>query len=256
LLRVVDESRRLAQEADSAKSRFLAAVTHELRTPLNGIIGYAELIEEELDPDQPHALKDVGAIKKSTLHLSALINDVIDYAKVEGDQMQMRLEPFDAADWLKATIGMVGVLAKTNQNALEFDIAPDLGDVISDPTRLRQCMLNRVGNACKFTSGGTVKIRMFREASAPSTLVLEVSDTGIGMTQEQVSKLFVPFTQPDPTITRRFGGTGLGLAITRRIARRLGGDVDVVSTRDKGSVFTLWTKCGAAAHRDETQQAA
>ncbi len=247
LLRAVEESKRLAQEADLAKSRFLATVTHELRTPLNGIIGYADLLAEDVGPDRPESAADAASIKRLARHLSRLIDDVLEHARVESGNLPVHLERFDAAAWLKDEIGALKVLAQTNRNRLSVEIGPDVGFVGSDSMRLRQCLHNLVSNACKFTSDGRVSIRLYRaqDHKGAAQLVLEVSDTGIGMTPEQMARLFVPFTQADDTITRRFGGTGLGLAITRRIARALGGDVAVDSVSGQGSTFTLTAQDGA-----------
>jgi signal transduction histidine kinase len=249
LLRAVEESKRLAQEADFAKSRFLATVTHELRTPLNGIVGYADILAEEFEGERPQSAADAQSIIRLARHLSRLIDDVLDYARVESGNLPVHIEPFDAAAWLQEEIGALKVLAQANRNQLAVKINPDIGLVASDPMRLRQCLHNLVSNACKFTSNGTVTIRLdqMQDSGAAPRMLLEVSDTGIGMTKEQMSRLFVPFTQADESITRRFGGTGLGLAITRRIARSLGGDVSVESEPGVGSTFMLIVAAKAAA---------
>lgn len=248
LLRTLEESKRLAQEADLAKSRFLATVTHELRTPLNGIIGYAELLAEDIEEDHPRSAADAMSIKRLARHLSRLIDDVLEHARLESGAMPVNLESFDAAAWLKDEIGALKVFAQANRNELSVEIAPGAGLVTSDPTRLRQCLHNLVSNACKFTADGAVRVRLgaARDYDGAQQLVLEVTDSGIGMSEEQMGRLFVPFTQADDTITRRFGGTGLGLAITRRIARALGGDVVVDSTLGQGSTFTVMVNSGPA----------
>ncbi len=248
LLRAVEESKRLAQEADLAKSRFLATVTHELRTPLNGIVGYAEILADEFEGERAQSASDAQSIIRLARHLSRLIDDVLEYARVESGNLPVHIEPFDAAAWLREEIGALKVLTLANRNHLAVRINPDIGLVASDSMRLRQCLHNLVSNACKFTTDGTITVRLDRilDSGAAPRLLLEVSDTGIGMTKAQMGRLFVPFTQADETITRRFGGTGLGLAITRRIARSLGGDVSVESEPGKGSTFMLSIAAEAA----------
>jgi signal transduction histidine kinase len=205
-------------------------------------------LAEDMEPERPECAADAASIKRLARHLSRLIDDVLEHARVESGNLPIHLERFDAATWLQDEIGALKVLAQVNRNRLSVDISPDVSVVVSDSTRLRQCLHNLVSNACKFTADGRVSVRLYRAQDHKGTphLGLEVSDTGIGMSAAQMGRLFVPFTQADETITRRFGGTGLGLSITRRIARALGGDVTVDSAPGQGSTFTLLVLDSAA----------
>lgn len=225
----------VAEEANRAKSQFLANMSHELRTPLNAIIGYTEMLLE--DENAAHFTAELNRIRIAAHHQLAMVNDILDLAKVEAGRMDVLLEDCDIGVLLAEFAGTAEPLAAANRNRLTVE-GPALGELrlVSDPSKLRQCLLNLTGNACKFTRNGEVRVRVWL---SDGQLQIAVSDTGIGMTPEQIETLFVPFTQADSSTTRRFGGTGLGLSITRSLVEILGGRVDVASEPGKGSTFTI-----------------
>ena len=230
-----------AVEASQYKSTFLANMSHELRTPLNAIIGYSELLQElaerkvEKDP-----LPDLRKINRAGKHLLMLINDILDLSKIEAGKLQMMTERFGVADLARDVESTIQPLAAQNSNVLEVVLAPDLGIMTSDATRLRQCLLNLLSNACKFTKGGTVRFVVGRTRGPDcDRITFAVQDSGIGMTSEQIGRLFRDFTQADASTSRKYGGTGLGLAITKKLSRMMGGDVEVESIPNQGSTFTL-----------------
>ena len=243
---VLREARRAAESANVAKSQFLANMSHELRTPLNAVIGYTEILAEDLASDPMSAqLSDLDRIHAAARHLLSLINQMLDLAKIEAGRLDLDLGPVDLA---REVVDTVAPMATENRNRLSIDIPHQLPLVNADNLRLRQCLMNLMSNACKFTTDGDVRLQL-RVAAEGATPCIEfaVSDTGIGMTQDQLARLFQPFTQADASTTRRFGGTGLGLAITRSLAQLMGGDVKVVSQDQVGSTFTLSVRCKSLA---------
>ena len=232
-----------AVEANRTKSTFLANMSHELRTPLNAIIGYSELLQELADLDgRPEALPDLAKINRAGKHLLTLINDILDISKIEAGRMDLALESLVVSDLIQEVRSTIEPLVAANGNSLEIVGADAPLSIRNDVTRLRQCLLNLLSNACKFTRNGAIQLILERHtASGSDWIVFQVSDTGIGMTTEEMGRLFQPFTQADASTTRRYGGTGLGLAITRKIAQLMGGDVTVESTPGQGSTFTLRT---------------
>ena len=230
-----------AEAANRAKSSFLANMSHELRTPLSAVIGYTEMLEDEAeDMGEQAMLTDLGKIKTNAKHLLGLINDVLDLSKVEAEKMDVFAEDIEVAAFTRDAAGTVETLVQRNSNELVVDIGDDLGTMRSDAVKLRQCLFNLLSNAAKFTEGGTITLGVRREASEKGDwLSFSVRDTGIGMTSEQVSRLFQRFAQADETTTRKFGGTGLGLALSRAFALLLGGDVAVESVEGQGTCFTL-----------------
>jgi signal transduction histidine kinase len=240
-LRVAKEA---AEEADRAKSGFLAMVSHELRTPLTTIIGYSEMLIEQATADkQPQYTDDLKVVHTAAQHLLALINDILDFSKIEAGKLEVAKEPYVPTSLIQDLMVTVAPLAKKNNNKLEVDCPADLGGGVGDPTRIRQCVLNLVGNACKFTSNGFVKVVARRKADATGDwLTVQVTDTGIGMTPDQVARLGRPFEQVDSTAGRKFGGTGLGLAISMKLCAAMGGKIDVRSEIGKGSTFTMTIK--------------
>ena len=234
-------AKEAAESANRAKSAFLANMSHELRTPLSAVIGYSEMMEEEVEEmGELGLLADLNKIQSNARHLLSLINDVLDLSKIEANRMDTFAEDVDVAALLREVAGTVEGLVKGKGNALDLDLAEDLGTMRTDAVKLRQCLFNLLGNAAKFTEAGRIVLAARRDGAGPEgTLVFEVRDTGIGMTEEQVGRLFQRFSQADETTTRKFGGTGLGLAITRAFSRLLGGDVAVRSAQGEGTAFTV-----------------
>ncbi len=234
-------ARAASEAANRAKSTFLANMSHELRTPLNAVIGYSELLLEELqDEGMNHLLADLNKINSAGRHLLALINDILDLSKIEAGKMELHYETFDVPPLIDETAGMVRHLAEKNGINLELVCEQDTGTMFADMVRVRQCLFNLMSNACKFTHHGSVRLHASRLLEDGRDWVrFEVTDTGIGMTPAQIAKLFQPFTQADPSSTRKYGGTGLGLSITKRFCEQMGGHITVTSEIGTGSVFTM-----------------
>jgi PAS domain S-box-containing protein len=237
LVRAVDT----AEDATRAKSAFLANMSHELRTPMNAIIGYGELLQDEVRDRQLDGLgPDLDKILSAAKHLLSLINDILDLSKIEANKMELSFESVPVEPLVRDVENTMRPLMARRQNQLFVSCAPDAGEVRADMTRLRQVLLNLMSNATKFTEKGEVHLEALREPPTPGgALVFRIRDTGIGMTPEQLGKLFQAFTQADVEITRRYGGTGLGLAISRQLCRMMGGDVTAESVHGQGSTFTV-----------------
>ncbi len=235
------EARDAAMRATETKSQFLANMSHELRTPLNAIIGYSEMLVEEAEElGQQEFVPDLRKIHGAGKHLLHLINDILDLSKIEVGKMDVFIEEFDVATLLSDVVAVIEPLAARNENRLTVEQAPDLGVMRSDQTKVRQNLFNLLSNACKFAKGGEVRLSAQRVVRDDGNwLEFTVADTGIGMTPEQLGKIFEAFTQADASTTKRFGGTGLGLAITRHFCRLLGGDISVKSESGRGSAFTI-----------------
>jgi signal transduction histidine kinase/DNA-binding response OmpR family regulator len=241
LFQEIGEKSKQLEVANRHKSEFLANMSHELRTPLNAIIGYSEMLQEEAaDLGTEGFVPDLKKINAAGRHLLELINAVLDLSKIEAGKMELYLERFDLPDVLTDIAAVIQPLAEKNGNRLEVRYEPSVGSMRADLTKLRQALFNLLSNACKFTDHGTVTLAVTREVTEGGDWVrFDVSDTGIGMTAEQLSRLFQEFSQADATTTRRYGGTGLGLALSRRLCRMMGGDVTVASEPGRGSTFTI-----------------
>ena len=230
-----------AEEASRAKSAFLANMSHELRTPLNAIIGYSEILEEDArDSGASENVRDLKRIQAAGKHLLSLINDVLDLSKIEAGKMALHLETFAVGPMIEEMITTLQPAAERNANRLVLRMAGDLDSMHADVTKVRQILFNLLSNACKFTEQGTVTLEVERHRQgSDERLIFRVSDTGIGMTPEQQSKLFQSFAQADSSTARKYGGTGLGLAISQRFTHMMRGELHVASTSGLGSVFTL-----------------
>ncbi|MFB3778417.1 MAG: ATP-binding protein [Bryobacteraceae bacterium] len=229
-----------AEEANRAKSAFLASMSHELRTPLNAIIGYSELMAEDAEArGQPEVVSDLGKIRTAGTQLLMLINDVLDISKIEAGRMELHVESFNPRQLIEDTLATVAPMAKKNRNRLVVKCELAERELVTDRGRLRQVLLNLLGNACKFTENGTVTLEVLGSpGEAGGWTHWHVHDTGIGIHPEQVDRLFVPFSQVDPAIARAHSGTGLGLAISQRLCQLMGGSITVSSEPGKGSTFS------------------
>ncbi|MCH8225120.1 MAG: response regulator, partial [Chloroflexi bacterium] len=234
-------ARDAAEEANRTKSQFLANMSHELRTPLNAIIGYSEMLQEEAqDLGNAEFEDDLERINSAGKHLLGLINDVLDISKIEAGGMEIYLETFDIAPMIQDVQTTIQPLVAKNSNALEIDCPDSVGSIHADMTKVRQGLFNLLSNSSKFTENGTITLSVSRETVDGEEWVnFAISDTGIGMTEEQMGGLFQAFAQAEASTTRRFGGTGLGLAITRHFCEMMGGSVIVESEPGKGSTFTM-----------------
>ncbi len=234
-------TRDQAQAANRAKSAFLANMSHELRTPINAIILYSEMMQEDAeDLGEEMFVEDLGKVVSAARQLLELINAVLDLSKIEAGKMDLYLETFDIQTMIQGVKSMAEQLAREKNNNLLLQCPEDIGSMRADVTKLRQCLLNLLSNASKFTEQGTINLSVIREVEADVDWVkFSVSDTGIGMTSEQLANLFEEFSQADASTTRQYGGTGLGLAITRRFSKMMGGDIVVESELGVGSTFTI-----------------
>ncbi|MCT7972403.1 response regulator [Laspinema olomoucense] len=267
----IEEKKDAAIAANRAKSQFLANMSHELRTPLNAILGYSEMLQEDAeDMGQQDLSLDLQKIHGAGKHLLGIINDILDLSKIEAGRMELYLEPFDIEPTLEEVVSTIEPLIEKNGNAIAVRFAPELGSMWADLTKVRQNLFNLLSNAAKFTENGTISLEVTRIpnpqpqdsadavlcavlAQPPDTgyltpgvphsesdwICFKIKDTGIGMTPEQINRLFEAFTQADASTTRKYGGTGLGLAIAKRFCEMMGGDITVTSREGEGSTFTM-----------------
>ncbi len=228
-----------AEEASKAKSSFLAKMSHELRTPLNAIIGYSEILREDaVDDGDTRTADDLDKVLNAARHLLGLINDVLDISKIEAGKMELFLETFELAKVVNEVIATASPLVSKKGNALTLDCPADIGTMHADATKLRQMLLNLLSNASKFTEKGTITLKV-RRLPDGENIELAVIDTGIGMTPEQLGRLFQAFSQADASTASKYGGTGLGLAISKQFAQMMNGDIVVTSSPGVGSAFTI-----------------
>ncbi len=246
------------QQANRAKSLFLANMSHELRTPLNAILGYSEILHEDAVERQLDEFSaDLEKISAAGKHLLSLINDILDLSKIEAGKMELFLESFEIAKMIGEVASTIQPMVERNLNTLHIDSALDLGMMRADQTKVRQGLFNLLSNAAKFTQEGNISLDARREVMDGSEwIVFRVTDTGIGLSSEQILKLFQDFTQADASTTRKFGGTGLGLALTRRFCQMMGGDVTVHSISGEGSIFTIKLPAVVSEAKAEVQPGA
>ena len=241
LFREIAEKGRQLEVASQLKSQFLANMSHELRTPLNAIIGVTEMLHEDaVDLKRDDDLEPLERVLRAARHLLALINDILDLSKIEAGKIDIHIESFAIAPLVTDVVQTIATMATKNGNKVVVECADDIGTMNADQTRIRQALLNLASNANKFTEHGTVTISARRATETGREWVtIAVADTGIGLTPEQMGKLFQDFVQADASITRKYGGTGLGLAISRRFCQMMGGDITVASESGRGSTFTI-----------------
>ena len=246
-----------AESANRAKSTFLANMSHELRTPLNAIIGYSEMLTEEAEELGDEAfVPDLEKIRSAGKHLLSMIDDILDISKIEAGRMDLYLETFDIHALIESAVATARPLLQKNGNTVEVNCRDNLDTMHADMTKVRQVLLNLLSNAAKFTHNGKIAIgverikneqlKMINQEESSQILIsnseflsFRVADTGIGMTKEQLQRVFQPFTQADASTTRKYGGTGLGLAISQRFCQMMGGSIEASSTLGSGSTFTV-----------------
>jgi signal transduction histidine kinase len=235
-----DKALLAAEQANRAKSEFLANMSHELRTPLTAIIGYSDLLQHQAKEGSSINLVDIESIRRAGKHLLALISDILDLSKIEAGKMHLDLDIFKISPLINEVVATAQPIADQNGNALVIQCDERIGMMYGDITKVRQILINLVGNAAKFTKNGTITLSINRDKiDSQEWLVFQVSDTGIGMSQAQVGNLFQAFTQADASTTRKYGGTGLGLALSQRLCTLMGGKISATSEPGRGSTFTL-----------------
>lgn len=230
-----------AVAANETKSQFLANMSHELRTPLNAVIGYGEIILDDIrECDDKRYEKEVRSIVTAGKHLLQIINDILNVAAIEAGKIHLHFEEVSIPGMINEVIATIRPLADKNNNALEVSVAEHISTMVSDYTRVKQVLYNLLGNACKFTDHGTITLNVFGAkdpAGNDETIIFEVTDTGIGISQDKLGNIFDAFSQADGSHTRKYGGSGLGLTISKHFCQAMGGSITVESQERKGSTF-------------------
>jgi len=245
------EARLAAESSNRAKSEFLANMSHEIRTPLNGILGFADLlVQQDGLLAKSERMDYLSSVQSSGKHLLALINNILDLSKIDSDRLELEYDDHSPHALMSEVVSLTRVLAKEKGLRLDFQwVGPLPKTIRTDPTRVRQMLMNLVGNAIKFTEQGGVRIvaELERNTRGEDLLRIDVVDTGIGIPEETIETVFLPFSQADSSVTRRFGGTGLGLSISRKLACALGGDLTAESRLGSGSTFSATIRVGSLA---------
>lgn len=254
--KLLQQSKEMAEDANKSKSSFLANMSHELRTPLNAIIGYSEMIKEDAEDDENDALlEDVMKIHHAGTHLLELINSILDLSKIEAGKLELYCEEFDLPALIYSVEAIAKPLIAKKSNQLNIKIDKKLSKVTNDVTKIRQILFNMLSNAAKFTENGKVSLSVSRKKIKKQDYVeFKIQDTGIGMTKEQLDKIFSPFEQADKSTTRQFGGTGLGLTITKKFCEMMKGNIKVSSTVGKGTTFTITLPCNVEESDTSTSE--
>ncbi|MGD1806298.1 ATP-binding protein [Dapis sp. BLCC M126] len=253
----LQEAKLKAEAANRSKSAFLATMSHELRTPLNAIIGYSDLLyEDAVEAGYEDFISDLERIKLAGTHLLEMISDILDISKIEAGQVTLYLESIEVNKLVQDVVSTAKNLTEKNRNKFKLVLGKNLGTMYADMPKVRQVLINLLGNAAKFTADGVITLSVEKVKkrkpknnqnqnsgllnNEQNYIIFRVIDTGIGMTEEQLKHIFQPFTQADASTTRRYGGTGLGLAICQRLCERMGAEIAVKSQSGKGSTFTVW----------------
>ena len=241
LLKKLEQALATAEQASTTKSQFLANMSHELRTPLNAIIGYSGMLEEDaIEDNNKQAAADLSKVLGAANHLLQMINEILDLSKIESGKMEMHYELFELPPLIEEVKMTMQPTIIMNNNNFEIITENNIGSIYADITKLRQVLLNLLSNAGKFTHDGTITLMISTtNESGIDKIIFSIQDTGIGMTPEQLNKLFAPFVQADETTTRKYGGTGLGLVISKHFCEMMNGSITAASEQGNGSIFTI-----------------
>ncbi len=251
------EAMKRAEQASQQKSIFLAKMSHELRTPLNAVIGYSEMLRDDLedDPSASQRAGDLERINAAGRHLLALVTNVLDLSSIESNRLEVTYETVQVSQLIRDVMATAAPLVAKKDNQLVLQMPADPGPIETDPLKLRQCILNLLSNAAKFTTRGKITLTvMKRQAEASDRLIVEVRDTGIGMSEDGLQNIFKDFGQAEKDTAQKFGGTGLGLALTRRFCAMMGGQVTVESRLGEGSSFVIDIPCHSRPNATDTSR--